>query len=286
LFFTWYTDDAKELEAELSNNLKSAGKTLDKGLLKGIIGPHAGYSFSGPTAAWAYNNIDASKYNRVVLLGPSHTCYVKKCVLSKCDIYDTPLGDIPVDREATSDLNDANPDKFDFFKGSVEEDEHSLEMHLPYIRKIFKGKDIKLVPIMVGSLSGKSEKEYGQILAPYLKDKHTLFVISSDFCHWGSHFDYFYYKKEDGEIYESIDKLDKQGMGLIEKHDPDGFRDYIEKTGNTVCGAHPIGVFLEAVNASGLNLETKFVHYAQSDQVKNKKGTSVSYASSYTTLVE
>lgn len=81
----------------------------------------------------------------------------------------------------------------------TDEAEHSLEMHLPFLYKIFASNpDFKLVPIMVGNLNVKSEKEFGKKLASLIHDEHTLFVISSDFCHWGSNFDYYYYNKEDG----------------------------------------------------------------------------------------
>jgi AmmeMemoRadiSam system protein B len=69
---------------------------------------------------------------------------------------------------------------------NVDEDEHSIEMHLPYIYKIFEKKidSIKIVPILVGSLLTTSEVLYGRLLAPYLTDPSNLVVISSDFCHW------------------------------------------------------------------------------------------------------
>jgi AmmeMemoRadiSam system protein B len=81
---------------------------------------------------------------------------------------------------------------------SQDEDEHSLEMHLPYIYAIlskytleFPVFDIRnfssippLVPIMVGSTNVAKEKEYGRLLAPYLANRENLFIVSSDFCHW------------------------------------------------------------------------------------------------------
>lgn len=82
----------------------------------------------------------------------------------------------------------------------VDEDEHSIEMHLPYVRKVFEScvvysavrmnsqkvrrKDVKIVPILVGSINTEKERQYGELLAPFLADERTLFVISSDFCHW------------------------------------------------------------------------------------------------------
>lgn len=72
----------------------------------------------------------------------------------------------------------------------------------------YKGQ-FTVVPIMVGSLSIESEALYGEILAPYLADPQNLFVISSDFCHWGQRFRYTYYDKSYGPIHKSIENLDK-----------------------------------------------------------------------------
>lgn len=72
----------------------------------------------------------------------------------------------------------------------------------------YKGQ-FTVVPIMVGSLSIEAEAMYGEILAPYLADPQNLFVISSDFCHWGQRFRYTYYDKSYGPIYKSIENLDK-----------------------------------------------------------------------------
>lgn len=62
--------------------------------LRAIIGPHAGFYYSGPTAAWAYINIDPSLFNRVILLGPSHHKYLTNCALTQAEYYETPIGDL------------------------------------------------------------------------------------------------------------------------------------------------------------------------------------------------
>jgi MEMO1 family protein len=78
--------------------------------------------------------------------------------------------------------------KFTTMSVSQDEDEHSLEMHLPYIYAILAKSHPDtmplLVPIMVGATSESKEKEYGKLFAPYLQNQENLFVISSDFCHW------------------------------------------------------------------------------------------------------
>lgn len=65
-----------------------------------------------------------------------------------------------------------------------EEDEHSLEMHLPYIFKCL-GKNVKLVPIMTGPVNEEMANNYGKIFAKYFDDPKNIFIFSSDFCHWG-----------------------------------------------------------------------------------------------------
>lgn len=66
-----------------------------------------------------------------------------------------------------------------------------------------------IIPILVGSLTPEKEALYGQLLAPYLIDPQNLFIISSDFCHWGSRFRYTYYDRSCGPIHSSIENLDK-----------------------------------------------------------------------------
>ena len=100
----------------------------------------------------------------------------------------------------------------------TDEDEHSIEMQLPYLAKVMesrKGK-FKIVPIMIGNINSEKEKMYGELLAPYLLQPKTIFVISSDFCHWGERFSYTYYDDKCGEIWNSIESLDRLGMDLIE----------------------------------------------------------------------
>nr|XP_032516170.1 uncharacterized protein LOC116769238 [Danaus plexippus plexippus] len=78
--------------------------------------------------------------------------------------------------------------QFEFMDVQTDEDEHSIEMHLPYIAKVMEEfkTAFTIIPILVGSLSPDREAKYGAILAPYLADPQNLVVVSSDFCHWGS----------------------------------------------------------------------------------------------------
>ena len=107
---------------------------------------------------------------------------------------------------------------------------NSLEIELPFVYQLF-GSSAKVVMIMVGDVNEKQKVEYAKlvfllslinrVLAPYVKDPKTVFVISSDFCHWGSNFEYTPYDPSKGEIWESISAMDHEGAELIESQDAD-----------------------------------------------------------------
>ena len=90
------------------------------------------------------------------MLGPSHHAYLSQCALTKAQEYETPLGRIEIDRETVEEIEGQGG--FVYMSKKVDEKEHSLEMHLPYIKKMFGEHKFKLVPIMVGNLSEASEQ--------------------------------------------------------------------------------------------------------------------------------
>ncbi|XP_024364403.1 uncharacterized protein [Physcomitrium patens] len=279
---TWYTDDAEELTQELDQWLRSSG--LPKlANARAVIAPHAGYRYSGHCAAYAFANIDPQRVQRVFLLGPSHHHFTRKCCLSKVSVYKTPLGDLPIDNEVYEELRASG--RFEDMDVSVDEAEHSMEMHLPYIAKVFQGTSVKIVPIMVGATTPATEATYGRLLAKYIDDPANFFSISSDFCHWGSRFGYQYYEKKRGPIYKSIEALDKCGMDIIETGDPDAFQEYLSEFENTICGRHPIGVFLHMLKHCSTRTRIKFLQYEQSSQCKSMRDSSVSYASAVVTAL-
>ena len=277
---SWYTSSSSSLDQELSVWLQQARPNEPN--CKALIGPHAGFSYSGPTAAWAYCHINPTQYTRVFLFGPSHHFYLTGCALPYSKTYATPIGDLDLDLDIIGRLEATG--KFSKINKSQEEAEHSLEMHLPYIRKVFQNREIKLVPIMVGSLEG-GEEEYGRIFAEYFNDRENLFIVSSDFCHWGQRFGFTPYERECGEIYQSIEAMDREGMRFIENQDLDGFKSYLNRTRNTICGRNPIILLLSTLICAGNPVRTKFVRYDQSEQVKKPGSSSVSYAAGVSSII-
>ncbi|TKY74753.1 MEMO1 protein [Spatholobus suberectus] len=250
--------------------------------VRGVIAPHAGYSYSGRAAAYAFGNIDPSNITRVFLLGPSHHYYTPNCALSTATVYKTPIRDLLVDLEVIEQLKATQ--KFELMDIRVDEAEHSMEMHLPYLAKVFEGHQIKIVPILVGTLSSENQAMYGQILSKYVDDPKNFFCVSSDFCHWGYRFEYMFYDSEYGPIYKFIEALDKLGMDIIETGDPDIFKQYLSKYKNTICGCHPISVYLHMLRNCSTKIKIKFLRYEQSSQCKSAMDSSVSYASAVATI--
>lgn len=228
---------------------------------------------------------------------------------------------------------------------SVDEEEHSIEMHLPYIHRLLQLEHPKsspaeyppLVPIMVGSTSANTEKAFGNLLAPYLADPENVFVISSDFCHWGLRFRYTYYvpqaptpgpvlplssdvlpqpgidtqvvaksienvsagkmlrsrdriAKGEPAIHESISAFDLATMAAITTGSTKLFLDTINSTENTVCGRHPIGVIMAALEVVTANQSVEnqgkfhFLQYERSQDVEEVSESSVSYVSAFAVL--
>ena len=281
---SWYSSNKQQLQAELDRYLNQVNEFNPQRRLKVLIGPHAGFSYSGPTAAWAYKNIDPNSFHTVFVLGPSHHAYFRGCYLPYSRVYATPLGDLEVNSQVVESLRKTGI--FGDLNKKVEEKEHSIEMHLPLIRKVFLGKEVRVVPVMVGDLDVELAARYGREFQKYLNEDGNLMVVSSDFCHWGENFEFMPYDRSKGMIYQSIEAMDREGMRLIESHDLSGFKQYLDTTGNTICGCNPIMVALSSINQSRLNFKTEFIRYAQSNQVMTQDDFSVSYASSLTYLVD
>ncbi|GAB4819011.1 hypothetical protein N2152v2_006057 [Parachlorella kessleri] len=193
-----------------------------------------------------------------------------------------PAGSALIDEEVYTELRASG--QFGTMDLDVDEAEHSMELHMPYLMHVMGGHPFTLVPILVGALPFESEAAYGELLAPYLDDPTNLFIISSDFCHWGMRFSYTHYKQSVGAIYESIEWLDRQGMAAIEAQDPGLFRDYLRSYGNTICGRHPIGVLLQALQRCRTKFKLQFTGYDQSSKCTKSTDSSVSYASAVVTV--
>lgn len=286
---SWYEDDSEVLSNEIQTYFDKAKQNNDKNesinskKLKAIIVPHAGYIYSGETAACAFIHIDPSKYSRAVVLGPSHYASFTNCAMTSYKQFETPFGNLPIDTEAIDLLVKKYPSLFHYASSAIDKEEHSIEMELPFLKYIFdKNKiSVSLIPIIVGFSDINSITQIGGALNELFKDEKTLFIISSDFCHWGSNFDYLFYDATKGKIWESIQYYDLLGVELIKKMNVEEIEKYFDKYENTICGRYPIEILMklgELNNIKESNSMFRCEKYAQSEKVLKKTGNSVSYA--------
>ncbi|CEF63271.1 Protein MEMO1 [Strongyloides ratti] len=283
---SWYNGIPKELNAQLDAWLLKATERKNEIGAKAIISPHAGYTYCGKTAAYGFKQINPINVKKIFVLGPSHCVYLKGCALTTCHEYETPFGNLKIDLPIVDELKRTG--EFLAMDTKYEEDEHSIEMQLPFIAKIMTSvkslNDFSIIPVLVGSVQGNIQKTFGSIFHKYIISPETLFVISSDFCHWGKRFDFYPHNPNlNTPIWQQIQTLDKNGMNAIETLDPDTFDGYMNNTQNTICGSAPIRILLSAVKNArekcNIDCKFEFLNYSQSSQITHPHDSSVSYAS-------
>jgi AmmeMemoRadiSam system protein B/AmmeMemoRadiSam system protein A len=263
---SWYSADPNVLTAQLDEFFRKANTKVINNVIALIL-PHAGYAYSGQTAASALKTID-KKYKRIIVIGPSHRTYMEEILsVPRATHYETPLGQIPLDNEFIDKLL-----KFPVVQNLQHafEGENSIEMELPLLQ--YRWRDFKLVPIVAGQCSLDTIRKAGSILQG-LVDVETLVVASSDFTHFGPRFNYVPFTEN---VPEQIKKLDMGAYEYIAKLDSDGFLEYKRKTGATICGYIPIAVLL-----SMLDKKTKvsLANYTTSGELTGDFSNPVSYLS-------
>lgn len=264
---SWYPGNKERLQDLIQDLMKKAKLPELSGRPLAVISPHAGIQYSGQAAAYGFKALQGKKIKRVLLLGPSHYTYMHGIATSGVDAYETPLGQVRVDR-VISDALHALP----LFQGprNAEMPEHSLEMQLPFLQVVLG--DFSLVPLVVGELAPQEYQQAADALIKYV-DNSTVVVASSDFTHYGGRFGYVPFRDN---VKKNLEKLDGDAITKIIAKDLNGFLQYLDTTGATICGCRPIGVLLKLLppDAQG----TLLTYYTSGDLLNDFTDT-VSYAS-------
>ena len=225
----FYPGNANELAAAVRGYLDQVERT-DAPVPKAIIAPHAGYVYSGAVAASAYARLASARarIRRVVLLGPCHRVAVRGLAACSAGFFETPLGRIPVDAEALASIRDLpQVVVFDPTHGQ----EHSLEVHLPFLQVILE--EFSIVPLVVGEVS---DAEIADVLDRLWGGDETLIVISSDLSHYHD--------------YETARKMDVATCRAIEQLRPDRI-DHAH-----ACGRTPVAGLLTLAKRRGMKVAT------------------------------
>ena len=226
---TFYPGNRGELARSIAEMLGAAASVApERPVPKAVIAPHAGYIYSGPIAASVYTLLVPARktIRRVVLLGPTHRVAIRGLALPQAAAFATPLGVVPIDREAVTALS-ALPQVG--VSGEAHALEHSLEVHVPFLQTVLER--FTLVPLAVGRADAAAVAEVIDLL---WGGPETLIVVSSDLSH--------YLPYADAQAVDRATAKAILGLALDISHEQ-------------ACGATPVTGLTSAARARGLKPE-------------------------------
>ncbi len=254
----FYPEDKTELEKTCRTLIDKAREHIKAppvGKVFGIISPHAGYQYSGYTAACGYALLNREDYDTVIVVSPSHREYFEGISVFSGKAYSSPLGEIEVDSDSRN--------LFLEFGGDVviesragHKTEHALEVQLPFLQ--LTAGHFKLLPIVMGDQRADYCRTLGNVIGDLAKRKRILVVASSDLSHYHD--------------YDTANKMDQVCSDDIERSDPDGLLRDIENRNCEACGGGPIASCLYAANKVGAKEATVLYHCNSGDTTGDKSG--------------
>lgn len=266
----FYPATAEELHRKIEKIIAAirSERNIDRKPVRALILPHAGYDYSAMTAIKGLMSVKTELIKRVVLMAPSHRYGFSGAAYAGFDSFETPLRPVRCDIEGIAKLAAAK-DRHFFDLPKVFSGEHALEVQLPLLQ-YFLG-DFEMIPLIIGQNTSLVNSAVSQALKQFwLPD--TLWVVSSDFTHFGRSFGYLPFQEN---ISEQLRRLDLEAIDKILALDAEGFAEYIRDTGATICGHCPIEIMLRVAEA----VTPELIDYANTGEMFNDFSHSVSYAS-------
>ncbi len=254
---TFYPYDKESLLSLIEESfLKGHGKLPvrndDKGKIKGIVVPHAGYIYSGMVAAAAYARMAEDGWpGKFVIIGPNHTGYGSPVAVMSEGIWETPLGQVKISDDAKKCL-----------RGIIDDDplahryEHSIEVQIPFLQYIG---EFEFIPIVLGMQDYETSIEVGEIISEI---DDAIIIASTDFSH--ERFSHFPSEKD---IEEFVEKRDMMAIEKILSMDEKGLIELVEEEGITMCGYGGVAAMLHAVKRNGAR-KAELVKYSTSYNVE------------------
>ncbi len=261
----FYPDVPSILNAEIEKMFERVGDIIGNkkinGEIRAIIAPHAGYMYSGQTAAIAYSLVRGKDYDVVVVVSPSHREYFDAISIYDGKSYRTPLGEIEIDFNLAEEIVKAGNGLIEF-SSYGHRAEHAIEVHLPFLQKALN--HFKFVPIVMGDQKSDYCFRLGEILGEVLTGRNVLLVASTDLSH--------YYP------YDVAVKFDKIVIDDIESFDEEKLMDDLEQRKCEACGGGPTVAVMYAAKKLGAD-KSEVLYYCNSGDVTGDKTAVVGYLS-------
>jgi AmmeMemoRadiSam system protein B len=230
------------------------------GKLIALIVPHAGYQFSGATAAHAYRLLSEHSFDTAVIVSPSHRIYFEHVSVYEGDAYETPLGSMPVDAKLREEL--LKQDALIIASDLGHHDEHAIEVQLPFLQIVNACKSI--LPVVMGDQRGEDCAALGRALGKALRGKNCLLIASTDLSHY--------------HRYERAQALDEIAAASIRNFEPSLLMRDLESEQTEACGGGPtVAVLLAAKMLGGKSV--RVLHQCNSGDVTSDRSSVVGYLS-------
>ncbi|OPY69456.1 MAG: hypothetical protein A4E57_01143 [Syntrophorhabdaceae bacterium PtaU1.Bin034] len=260
---TFYPGNPDVLKADIHGYLaKVPSGDLPDGVV-GMISPHAGYMYSGQTAAYGYKALSGSAYDTVIIVAPSHHSFFLGAAVQDKGGYKTPLGIVPIDEELSAEL--AGKEDMIHVDPRVHKAEHAVEVQLPFLQTVLG--DFRIVPLIMGSAQDpESSEQLATLIYESIKDKkkRCLVVGSTDLSH--------YYP------YDLAVQLDKVAVELLNKFDVAGLTRELVQGKYEACGAGSI-ITTMLISAKMGATKSRVLNYTNSGEVTGDMSSVVGYVS-------
>lgn len=255
---SFYPVDKKELLADLQSYLDKVAQGEYREPV-GFVVPHAGYIYSGLTAAHAYRIIRNRVFDTVTVLAPSHFDAFNGLCIYSGDALATPLGEVEVsakDRDRLLEYDGVVASEVGFGQ------EHSLEVQLPFLQHVLKP-GWKIIPIVMGYQNRETVELAARIIGDFLTPSH-LSIISSDLSHY--------------HPYDEAKRIDERFCSLVREWKLDDLWD-AHLTGEVeACGFGPVYSFLKTLNGRS-DVVTEILDYRNSGDTAGPRDQVVGYCS-------
>jgi AmmeMemoRadiSam system protein B len=262
---SWYPASAGALAREVDTYVDAAA-AAPEGDIHAIIAPHAGILFSGPVSACAYKAVSGRPYDVAVLVGPSHFVAFDGVALYPRGAFATPLGAAAIDEGAAAAIVEADRAGVVAVLPSAHAREHSLEMQLPFLRRLLP--DVPIVPMLMGHQDSDTIRHLADALAGGLQSRRALIVASTDLSHY---FDARRAATLDGQVRACVEDFDEgRLLGIFESYP------YEDRGRHVGCGIGPALSVMMAARALGAR-QGRVLKYAHSGEVSGDYDGVVGY---------
>jgi AmmeMemoRadiSam system protein B len=257
---SFYDSNPEHLRREVDFLLDEAKAPKLRGIVRGIVSPHAGYMYSGPVAAAAFRILKGSSYEAVLLIGPSHREYFNGVSIYPGDAYQTPLGQVPINTEFRVAL--LRQSTMIQLSEAGHRAEHCLEVQLPFLQRVLS--DFSIVPMILGNQTKDNCLNLGKAIAAIARRRNVLLIASTDLSHY--------------HPYDDAVRRDQQVLKHVESFDEHGLMDGLDNEQIEACGGGPVVAVMHASKLLGAN-RSKVLLYNNSGDATGDKSAVVGYCS-------